>query len=102
MGTREDRLARKTIKALAKLGKTQSQIRASLKRRRIKGVPSNPISCPIAQYLHRALGHDGTAEVRTKVVIFSDQSPWVDVPLPRLIQRFIANFDDDKYPELKD
>ena len=77
---------------LAALPTTSDEIAAKLKELGCHGVPGRPSSCPIAKYL----GEDAFVGVRD---VFGCHG--VRVSLPAHVQRFIGDFDDGDYPELR-
>jgi hypothetical protein len=89
---------------MAALGKSHQAIRETLVKAGIKGTPGQPETCVLANYL-KAKFNAKTVEVCADIVevdagSFNDDTPFAYIKTPKLIERFIENFDDGKYPEL--
>lgn len=68
------------------------------------GTVNDPHSCPVAQYLYRAMDMPGMFEIGTESVtrLEPNFAHAVTFELPTAIQTFIVQFDDGRYPVLID
>lgn len=104
-GQRET-IRKHTAQLLESLGTTQSQVAGSLLANDVHGTPSDPQGCAVAVYLKAVIGAD--PEVRSVHVSRSDAiidtarwwRPRIVVRLPDSVRRFVAAFDERRYPEL--
>lgn len=82
---------------LTKLGRTEAEVAARLRRGNFTGFPKAAHSCPIANYL-RVVGDYRTVTVSKNLVIVGVRQ--VSADTPEVVEQFITNFDRGKYPEL--
>lgn len=94
-------LAIAALKPVTDLGETPDAIAKSLKRKRIKGTLEDPQSCPLAHLLADFYEVYGDTEVGQRGIVINGLS----IPekyIPKRVQQFITNFDNEKYPNLID
>lgn len=70
---------------------------ARLHRREIKGIRGSLAYCPLALFLARWAGLEGTLSVHPSQVSWGDQT-W---PVPPQLRVFIRRFDEGRYPSLE-
>lgn len=101
---------------LGSLGRSGKQVAASLKRRHVKGLNSGSNTCPVATYLKRFLpvelqGNlsvdseritvEGTGNSRYDGWGWTSPQPLLDRHTSKAVAQFINDYDDGKYPELR-
>lgn len=106
---------------LRSLGNSKKKIRESLKKNKIKGIPEDERSCPLANFLNKKVKKDiikmiskefpfeegdnlGIRVAGTVVIFKEDKEHDVDmsisIPMNKECMKFIDDFDSNKYPEL--
>lgn len=82
--------------ALRPLGRTTEGVRKKLIALGAKGVPENPDSCSIAEYLKTTFPNEARISVDANDIMVNGAS----VPTPAGAKGFICAYDDWQYPEL--
>ena len=90
--------------ALAELGKSLTEVCATLKKKKIKGTAGDGEDCPIAMYLKKKFSPSyidvGGDLVTMRFNAGEDDEYEVEVSLNKTLQRFIEKVDDEAYPQL--
>ena len=104
---RYDEISDRIVAALRELGQTADDVAQSLLAAGIQGVVSNPVLCPVAQYLVQRL--QDLSVCRTYVNCDGSVVTWydekagrlsVDIMNPVSVDEFIDRFDGGAYPQL--
>lgn len=86
--------------ALAALGTTPNQIAASLKRRKIKGMPGHVEKCVLAQYVGKKCPNVAGLRTNGSHVWFRYEDINYAVPIAKRFAKFVDAFDTKTYPDL--
>jgi hypothetical protein len=80
---------------LGALGNTPEKVAFSLRAAGITGVVGDPTRCPVANYLQ-------TRDIPVNLVtcLRVEVDSWGSVPVANPVADFIAEFDDETYPQL--
>ncbi len=94
----------KIEKALTELYKLKSSkaIAAFLEKQKCKGIPSNAVSCPIANYINKKLDNEEASIDSNRITIesYDNYDTIVELDNSRAMAEFVNDFDDGKYPKL--
>lgn len=97
---KEDKKMNKVEQLLQQLGDTAEEVAQHLRYHGIKGRPCQPGTCPISRYLRANGVYEATTGTRDAGGKVGDYS--ISSNLPPAVKAFVALFDHDHFPELKE
>ena len=102
-------LKRHTNELLTGLGESPDEVAATLRAAGVRGVPRDNRSCAVAVYVSALMGSEPRIRsvavghcALSITVVTQDQRPAgrLLVQLPKPVRRFVAAFDDHRYPSV--